>query len=209
VPRFSPPDQADYKSNRIRAFVAVDLPDPLRVRLGKEIDRLARVVGRDVVRWVNPRGIHLTLKFLGDVDPSQIGEIMTTIRSAAAERAVFRVGVGGVGCFPGPRRPRVVWVGVEEASGTLARLQSDLEAGLGALGFAREDREFNPHLTLGRVRREARPVEAAKLGAVLAGWPKEPLGEIEVREVTLFRSELKPSGAVYTQLGIVGLEGTA
>ena len=206
VPPSSPLDQDHSASNRIRTFVAVDLPQPLRIRLGEEIERLARLVGRDVVRWVRPSGIHLTLKFLGDVDPGRPDELVAAIRSAAVGRGPFSVDVGGVGCFPGPHRPRVVWMGIEEPSGVLARIQSDLEAALGPLGFPPEDRKFSPHLTLGRVRREARPVEAAKVGAILVGSPMVSMGEIEVREITLFRSQLKPGGAVYTPLGVVGLE---
>jgi 2'-5' RNA ligase len=183
----------------------VDLPEALRLRLGDEIERIAHLIGRDVVRWVRPDGIHLTLKFLGDVDRGRIDEVMAAIRSAATGRAPFRVAVGGVGCFPGPRRPRVVWVGVEDRSGVLTAIQADLEASLGRLGFPSEDRSFNAHLTLGRVRREVRPDEGARVGSLLVGSPKVSMGEVQVREITLFRSDLRPSGAVYTSLGAVPL----
>lgn len=185
----------------------MDLPDPLRTRLGKETDRLSRLTARGVVRWVPAKGIHLTLKFLGEVDPGRVGSLAEAIRSAASSHAAFQVSVGGVGCFPGPRKPRVVWVGVQEPTGALAALQREIEAALAPLGFPAEDREFNPHLTLGRLRREASPEDAAKVGAVISKEPMNPLGEIPVTEVVLFRSDLRPTGPIYTRLATAALEG--
>jgi 2'-5' RNA ligase len=191
----------------LRTFLAVDLPDPLRSRLGKEIDRLSRLTTRGVVRWVPAKGIHLTLKFLGEVDPGRVGPLAEAIRSAASSHPAFRVSVGGVGCFPGPRRPRVVWVGVQEPTGALAALQREIEAALAPLGFPPEEREFNPHLTLGRVRREATSEDAAKVGAVISKEVASSLGEIPVVEVVLFRSDLRPTGPIYTRLATAALEG--
>jgi 2'-5' RNA ligase len=183
----------------------VDLPEALRIRLGEQIDRLSSRAGPGVVRWVRPEGIHLTLKFLGEVESDRIEEVSRRIWAVAQGHRAFRVQVAGVGCFPSPQRPRVVWVGVKEQAGTLAGLQNDLERALSAIGFAREDRPFNPHLTLGRVRREASPVDAARVGALIAGQSEELLGEVEVREVTLFRSDLRPTGPIYSALAVAEL----
>jgi 2'-5' RNA ligase len=183
----------------------VDLPDTLRVRLGEQIDRLSTRAGRSVVRWVRPEGIHLTLKFLGEVESGKIEGISQAIRAAAQRHGAFRVQIAGMGCFPSPQRPRVVWVGVNEQAGALAALQGDVERALSALGFAREDRPFSPHLTLGRLRREASPVDAARVGALIAGQPPETLGEVQVREVILFRSDLRPTGPIYTALAVAEL----
>lgn len=204
----SPPNSRRPNDNLIRAFVAVDLPEELRIRLGELIDRLSARIGRGTVRWVRPQGIHLTLKFLGDVGAARTEEIAGAVRSVTERHRPFQVEVGGVGCFPGPGRPRVLWVGVKEPAGALAKLQGEVEAGLAALGFPREDRPFSPHLTLARVRREASPVEAAKAGAFVAGLPSEILGEVEVGRVTLFRSELRPAGPVYTALAVANLGAT-
>lgn len=206
MPRPSTPVRDAIHTNRLRTFIAVDLPEPLRIRLGQEIGRLSPLLEGGLVRWMNPKGIHLTLKFLGDVDPGGIEGLAEALRSVASGRAAFRANAVGVGCFPSTRRPRVLWVGVQEPSGALSALQGSLEAALSPLGYPREDREYNPHLTLGRVRREARPDEAAKVGAVVSKETQTLLGEIPVGEIILFRSELKPSGAVYTPLAAAVLE---
>jgi 2'-5' RNA ligase len=205
VSPISPPDSRKPRQGRIRTFVAVDLPEAVRVRLGEQIDRLSGRAGRGVVRWVRPEGIHLTLKFLGEVESDRIEQISRGIRSVAQGHRAFRLRVAGVGCFPSPQRPRVVWVGVREQAGALASLQDDLERALSAMGFPREDRPFSPHLTLGRVRREASPVEAARVGALIAGQTEEVLGEVEVREVTLFQSDLRPTGPIYSALAVAVL----
>ena len=108
--------------------------------------------------------------------------------------------VGGLGCFPNQRRPRVLWVGVREQSGKLAALYNGLEQGFAANGFASENRDFHPHLTLGRVRREARQADQRALSEVLARVEHFALGEYHVKEICVFHSDLRPSGAVYTKL---------
>jgi 2'-5' RNA ligase len=205
VSPISPSDPRKPRQTRIRTFVAVDLPEALRLRLGELIDRLSSGAGRGVVRWVRPEGIHLTLKFLGEVEYVKIEGISRTIRTVAQGHSAFRVQVAGVGCFPNPQKPRVVWVGVKGQVGALVGLQSDLERALGGMGFEREDRPFSPHLTLGRVRREASPVDAARVGALIAGQPEEMLGEVEVEKVTLFQSDLLPTGPIYTALAVAEL----
>jgi len=160
------------------------------------------------VRWVKPGGIHLTLKFLGDVPANRIEEIERALTQACAGFPAFSLSVGGLGCFPNPRRPRVVWVGVQEESGTLAGLQKAIEDGMEKLGFAPEGRKFHAHLTLGRTQRRASSGDVRRLGRLVQEIEIGPLGQMEARSVSLIKSDLKPTGAVYTQLAAVRLEGT-
>ncbi len=159
------------------------------------------------MRWVRPEAIHLTLKFLGQVGEQGLERVRRVIGDAARDHHPFTLELTTLGAFPDMQRPRVVWVGVEEPEGELARLQAALERGLRRLGFEAERRPFHPHLTLGRVRKSATPAQVAKLGGALAGWRSGVAGSFQVDAVTLFRSDLHPEGAVYTSLGRYPLEG--
>ncbi len=190
----------------VRSFVAIDLPPELRSRLGSLEKDLERRVPPGSVRWVRPEGIHLTLKFLGDVLPEGLSPVQEILAGAARRVTACCVAVAGVGCFPNVRRPRVVWVGVENPTGELRRLQAEVEVGLERLGYPREERAFSPHLTLGRLRQEMGS-SASAVGAAVESSPAPSLGEVAVKAICLFRSELRPTGAVYTLQGEFPLEG--
>lgn len=190
----------------VRSFVAVDLPADLRARLRDLGQELERRSPPGSVRWARPEGIHLTLKFLGDVPAAELPPISEFLAGAARRSPAFRVSVAGLGCFPNVRRPRIVWVGVEDSTGALRRLQAEIEAGLERLGHPKEDRPFSPHLTLGRLRQEAGGA-APDVGAAVESSPVPSLGEIPVQTVCLFRSDLRPGGAVYSVQGQFPLEG--
>jgi 2'-5' RNA ligase len=160
-----------------------------------------------MVRWVRPAGIHLTLKFLGEVPASQIAAIAEAMRSACAPHPPFSFAIGGLGCFPDARRPRVVWVGLDEPGGTLAHLQRDIERAMQPLGFRPEGRGFQPHLTLGRVK-GGRPEELQALGAYVSR-ARAQVGQVQAASVSLIRSDLRPDGAVYTGLAVAPLQGKA
>jgi 2'-5' RNA ligase len=151
------------------------------------------------VRWVAGKNIHLTLKFLGEVDSNKIEAISRVIDTESRQISPFDLSAGGVGAFPNPRRPRVVWIGVQ-APPVLAELAAAIDRGTQQLGFPAEDRPFSPHLTLGRVPQNASPQEVQAIGQILSTTKIGELGGFEVRQVTLFRSDLQPSGAVYTPL---------
>jgi 2'-5' RNA ligase len=157
-----------------------------------------------LVRWTRPEGIHLTLKFLGDVQADWLEDIADALRSACAPHAPFSLSIGGMGVFPNPRRPRVVWIGVDEPTGTLIRLQQDIERAISPLGFPTERRTFSPHLTLGRVKNGRGAAELEALGQY-AKQAQVRVGEMEAHAVYLMRSDLRPSGAVYTELAEVAL----
>ncbi len=190
----------------IRSFIAIELPEELRQELGRLQKRL-ELKGGDCVRWVAPSSIHLTLKFLGDIPADSPGEITAVLEEIALENPPFRLGIGSLGVFPNPKRVQVVWVGLNGDVAQLACLQKEVESRLEALGFEPEGREFTPHLTLGRVRNTASPVEREKLGQLITRTQFASELVIEANAINLMRSQLRPQGPVYTQLSVVTLGG--
>ncbi|RMF45051.1 MAG: RNA 2',3'-cyclic phosphodiesterase [Anaerolineae bacterium] len=190
----------------VRAFIAVDLAEDVRLRLSQVIERLQMNIGSPVVRWVPPENIHLTLKFLGDVSVKNLPLVKDALRQEAAGRKAFAISAGGLGAFPQPNRPRVLWVGVE-APDELFALQRNIEAHMERLGYERDSRPFTAHLTLGRVSRSASSSDVRKVARVLQEHKLGFVGVSQVDEVHLFRSDLRPGGAVYTRLYSVPLEG--
>jgi 2'-5' RNA ligase len=191
----------------IRAFIAVPLPSTLLDALANLQRRLKRQVPDRSVRWVRPEGIHLTLKFLGDTPVDKLPEIKQALAAVARHAPSCVFTVGGLGCFPNPRRPRVVWVGVQEPSGRLAAVQDAIEEVMAPLGYEPEGRGFTPHLTLGRIGRRASRDDAARVGEVVASTDVGELAEVAAAQVDLIRSVLKPSGAEYTTLAEFPLQG--
>lgn len=185
------------RERELRVFIAVPLPGSIKGALeGIQASWRERAEG---VRWVRPEGFHLTLKFLGNVPESKVEEIKGVMERVARDWVPFTVEVEGAGAFPSLRRARVLWVGVLDPQGKLRALFKALERGLRKLGFPEEERPFHPHLTLGRVK------GTGDFSFVAAEEVR--LGALEVREVVLFRSELRPEGAVYHPLASVPLGG--
>jgi len=190
----------------VRTFIAIELSEDLREEIGLLQDELRTQLPRGSVRWVRPEGIHLTLKFLGDTPVDQVDQVKAALAQAAAEVGSFRVTVRGLGCFPNTRRPRVIWVGLEEPTGTLQRLRDAVEVHVAPVGFPTERRKFSPHLTVGRVQRRATSSEVREIGQRVAASAVGLVGEMEAVAVSYIKSDLKPSGAVYTTLLEAGLK---
>lgn len=190
---------------QIRTFIAIELSRELGDGLARLQNRLGGQVPERSVRWVRPEGIHLTLKFLGDVPAPRITSVSQAVEAVCRGCEPFGFELFGLGCFPNPRRPRVLWVGVREPSGTLAHLQKAVENELAGLGFGRENRPFQPHLTLGRVQRRVSQSDLQRLGDLIAGSDVGLLGGMTATSVDVMRSDLRPSGAVYTALAHVPL----
>jgi 2'-5' RNA ligase len=184
----------------LRTFIAFELDDELCANLGRLQERLRAQLSPQSVRWVRPEGIHLTLKFLGDTTMDQVEQVQAALVRAAAGVDPFCFVVGGLGCFPNTRRPRVVWVGVDEATGALAQLHQAVEREVAPLGFPTERRAFHPHLTLGRVHRRASKSEVREVGEVVAASDLGVLDDMMVAAVTYIQSDLTPRGAVYSTL---------
>lgn len=186
--------------------MAIELEEELREELAQIQESLSRRGTAEQVRWVKPQGIHLTLKFLGNVPANRIEEIGLAVTRGSEGVGPFAISLNGLGCFPTPSRPNVVWVGVREDTGTLARLQTAIEDRLSVLGYAPETRKYAPHLTLGRVSRHAGASDRRRLGDVVQTHDAGILGGMQVREVSLMRSDLSPAGAKYTRLVAVQLQ---
>jgi len=191
----------------LRTFIAIELDEAVRSALQQIQDRFKRQMPPGSVKWGAPTGIHLTLKFLGDTPRDRVPEIEAALRTACAGSAAFEVTVEGRGCFPNTRRPRVIWVAVRDRGQRLARLQAAVERHVAPLGWPTEDRPFSPHLTLGRVAKSADSRVAAVIGQVVEKSVIELIGKQRVTAVALIRSDLRPTGAVYTPLASVSLGG--
>ena len=188
----------------IRTFIAIELSTDVLRQVGSLQERIKADMPPGLVRWVRPEGIHLTLKFLGDVQADRLETIAGALQAACAPHAPFTLTVGGMGVFPNSRRPRVVWVGVDEPTGTLSRLQRDVEQVIAPLGFPAERRPFSPHLTLGRVKRGRSAAELEALGQYTTR-ARVRVAKMAVDVVYLMRSELSPAGARYTELATAPL----
>jgi 2'-5' RNA ligase len=193
----------------LRTFIAIELDEALRAAIARVQGKFKRLAPPGSVRWVAPEGIHLTLKFLGDTPVSRLGEIEAALRAACAGSAPFEFSVEGRGCFPNTRRPRVVWVAVRDKGQALAHLQAAVERCVAPLGWPTEARDFSPHLTLGRISKNAGPAEAAAVGQMVEKSVVEQIGAQRVTAVKLIESELRPTGAVYTTLASIPLTRAA
>jgi 2'-5' RNA ligase len=185
---------------RIRSFVALDLEPPVRDTL-RRLQAALEQVGADV-RWVRPGGMHLTLKFLGAVEPRRLERVRRALQAIAGRHAALQLRVRGLGAFPSWRRPRVVWAGLEGAG--LVALAADVEGALAGIGFVAEPRPFTPHVTLGRVQSlRGWP----HLQAVLAAHREDDCGTTVVDAIVIYQSTLRPGGAVYAPLWTIPLGG--
>jgi len=192
-------------TEQIRSFIAIELPEEVRRGLAKLRSELERTEHRSV-KWVDPDGIHLTLKFLGNIPFKQVAEVTKAMEEAAQGIPPFHLEISGLGAFPNLKQPRVLWVGIGGEVDTLLRLQQNIDSALASLGFAKEERPFMPHLTLARIRQGASPMERKNFGELAMSASFEASYPIDAKAVSLMRSQLTPDGAIYTRLSMVGLE---
>jgi 2'-5' RNA ligase len=190
----------------VRAFIAIELPDTVRALLA-DLQRSLMRAQNAPVKWVAPEAIHLTLKFLGNVESAKIPAIEDAANSATAGSKPFRLETANPGVFPNLRSPRVVWVGLVGDIASLLALQEQVEHALAPLGFPPEGRPFSPHLTLGRVRENASPGERRLLGEALQSLQTNQAASFEVRSISLMRSTLTRAGAMHSCLASTPLSG--
>ena len=179
----------------IRAFIALELPDQARLDIAAVQNDLTSAGLK--LRWVKPQNIHLTLKFLGDVDRAKITDICDSITSVACQHQSFNLQPKGLGCFPGVKNPRVIWTGVSGTLDALKTLQADVEKTLIPHGFKAERRPFRGHLTIARVKSRLNP---GKLAQALRNYSDFRSDIFAVKQVTLYQSLLEPEGPLYTRL---------
>jgi 2'-5' RNA ligase len=184
----------------IRSFLAIELPRTIRKKI-EEVEKDLKSSHADV-RWVDPEKIHLTLKFFGNIDESRIDPIVKSIQGPTQITSTFLLTVRGMGAFPHFKNPRVIWMGLVDGKEALIAFQKELEKELEEIGFQPEERPFQPHLTLGRVKSSRGRDE---LAGRMEKYREEVFGEFQVESLILFRSDLKPSGPIYTPLREVRL----
>lgn len=193
-------------TEEIRAFIAVEMSPDMKTALSALQDRL-QPRQHPYAKWVDPQGIHLTLKFLGNVRRSQVTDIERAIAEASRGVAPFRLQLGGLGAFPSLGRPRVIWVALTGDVEPLSALQGAIDQALLPLGFARESRAFTPHLTLARLRERASPEERRRIGDLVRATEPGDATAMEADAVSLMRSTLTPQGALYTCMARIALTG--
>jgi RNA 2',3'-cyclic 3'-phosphodiesterase len=185
----------------LRCFIAVGIPGPLKEAVAGAIEALKKC-GADV-RWVAAENVHLTLKFLGETGESMVVRISDALSERLSSYSPFCINISGVGCFPDIRRPRVIWVGIEE-SPALKKLAGEVESLLADFGYPADDRAFSPHLTIGRVRSPKGIRGMMKDLEKLAAYS---FGAMEIESVSLMKSELRPAGAEYGSLAEIHFGG--
>lgn len=181
-----------------RLFIAADLPADVKDELAATQARLRR--GAPPVAWVAPAAMHLTIRFLGDTVPARVADLQAALVAALAAHPPPRLQLSGAGAFPNDRRPAVLWVGLGGSVVALGRAQASIEAALQGIGIAPEPKPFHPHLTLGRVRRDASQEQRQKLGEALRALPPPAPLAWTLERVILYRSELRSSGPIYTEI---------
>lgn len=186
-----------------RIFVAVDISDEARERAADHISILRRAYHDIRVGWERKEKLHLTMKFLGDTTDSDLEGLKKAMNIAAETSSSFRIAVGGTGVFPDPRSARILWLGVNDLSGGLAQLNANIEQESASTGFARETRNFKPHLTIGRLREPARSHELVRTHLETQFEPVE----LEVRFITIYESRLQPTGSIYSVNSTYDLKG--
>lgn len=189
---------------QIRSFIAIELSEEAK----KGLARLRKELERDehrFVKWVDPGGIHLTLKFLGNIHSGRVTEIAEAMKKATQGIPPFLLEISGLGAFPSLKQARVFWVGVSGDLDKLSELQQNIDSAVAALGFAKEERPFVPHLTLARIREGASPSERTSFGELVGSTVFEDKYPVKVEGVRLMRSQLTPARPIYTCLSLVGL----
>jgi len=183
----------------IRSFIAIQLPGGLVKQL-KDFQAGLKSQSVHSVKWVDPGSMHLTLKFLGDVEVQRMATLKDELGVAVSSSRRFHLVTGQTGFFPDLRRPRVFWLGLEGDIDALLALHKAIDEALSKLGYARENRPFTAHLTLARLREESSIIDRTEFARTAQAGVFKPSCDMEVNSVALMRSQLTPRGAIYTRL---------
>jgi 2'-5' RNA ligase len=188
----------------IRTFLAIDIPQEVKDSMEKIQYRLRNSLKEGMIRWTKPGSVHLTLKFFGSISERDIEHIIGLLKDSVKGFKPLMLTAEKVGVFPNARQPRVLWLGITGGDNSLMTLQKQIDDDVHGIGFPREERPFRPHLTLGRTKAH-RGIEG--LAAVLEEFKDYKAGALPVAGLTLYRSDLRPEGPVYTSLGYFPLGG--
>lgn len=184
----------------MRCFIAIDMPEDIKRSISDFISKIDHKIKG--IRWVLPENIHLTLKFLGELEDNQIKEVKKKISDISSNHSNFDINISKIGGFPTLKKPNILWIGIEESE-NLKALYDDIENSLLEIGFEKEDRKFSPHLTIGRVK-DKRDIDSVI--KAIASFQNFYFGTAKVNEILLMRSILKPSGAEYSKIEIFNLK---
>jgi 2'-5' RNA ligase len=182
----------------LRAFIAVEVPLEVRQAVFRATSHLQKKIG-SLVRWVPMENMHLTLKFLGDISPANVDLLTQMLHAETDLFDCFDLRFGGLGSFPNLKRPRVIYIGIQ-APTALQTLQRGIESASRRLGYESEERGFSPHLTIGRVKQNVTSTEQLTIRRALEETKIDSIGTARVDSVHLYKSDLKPTGSVYTRL---------
>ena len=181
----------------IRAFIAIDIPNDVRAAIDEAQTKLKRAPVSVKISWTMIANLHLTLQFLGPIEEAIAEKIKPALQSVTIQRQPFELRVLGAGAFPNEKRPRVIWVGCDDAGGQLKGLVQAVQEALRPIGFGPEHHEFSAHLTVARIR-VPRPDVA--LTRALDSLKDTSFGALQVEAIHLFESQLHPEGSIYTKL---------
>jgi len=183
----------------LRTFIAIDIPLAIQKSILEKIEILNDEINSPSIRWIGAQNLHVTLKYLGETREDQLGNLKNSINEFARSVTPFDIVVKGLGSFPNPKRARVLYFGIQ-APAELEALYLEVESACRGIGFPKENRPFSPHLTIGRVRDHIPATEKDKIHEVLNNIKIDSLGKASVDSVHLYKSQLKPTGAVYTKI---------
>lgn len=186
----------------IRTFLAIDLPEEIKVQIENVQNRLKSTVKG--IRWTRPEGIHLTLKFFGNISENKIADISSVVEKNTVDIRPLSLKVSTLGTFPNLKRPRVLWLGIGGSVEKLSDLQKEIEKDLESIGFQRENRAFRAHLTLGRIKS---PKNVKGLSEIIKNEEIYDAGSFCAGGLTLLKSDLTPQGAIYTKLAYFPFDG--
>ena len=180
----------------IRSFLAFELSPEMKSKMSGVYENVRK--SHLQVRWVRPEGIHITVVFMGDVREEDIAGIGNEMGKVCSEFAPFQASLKGMGCFPSCRNPRVIWIGLEGDVERMSSLRDELQKPLASFGVRAEKRRFNPHLTLGRFKKPSRDED--EIGKLIDAYQDLKSQVCSLHELVLFKSDLKPGGAIYTKM---------
>jgi len=184
---------------KLRSFIAVEIPAEIHCTILGNTASLQKTLAKPLVRWVEAQNLHLTLKFLGDISPEARDQLNGALKVEIINQRSFNMSVAGLGMFPNPQRPRIIWIGLEAPS-ALATLQHSVDSFATRMGYNPEERPFSAHLTIGRVGQSVTPTDRMKISAAIKTMTVGNLGMFHVEAVCIFKSDLRPGGPVYTPL---------
>ena len=195
----------DRSTEKLRLFIAIPIPEPVRDEIIRVQQEMQPLVPRDAVRWIKPDQFHLTLRFLGDVPVAVLEKLKESVNAVCRNARPLSLRAEGVGFFPNPRSPRVIWVGIDDREGRLGDLQKQIETVAGQFSSEPGEKNFTGHVTLGRLK-NPRPADTRDLATRAQSLEKRLFGDWTALDIEIIRSELSPAGARHTSLAVIRLD---